>query len=350
MANRPKRTHNPEPADCREELGALAEGLLQASLQVVWRQWGTLGAAADAGRARRSAVAPTIIDPEALLLFSLSRLGDERRLPALLSTWTALNADLLSVQRTNNLLASYPTPLQQAIAPSLVWFAGIANTVGKDARWRTLAGITSTSEVQSSDNLTLRADSAAPRAAPPKVGAVRVPFAAPAALLLRLRLAFGVGVKADLLGYLIGHADQWATVRAIADATSYRAASVRRAIEDLADAEFVRTLEGTPSTYSVATRAWEVILSLPPKPPRWVRWHSIFVFVAALVEWSESAQRFPLGAQAFASKGQLFLELHRAAFLEGDVAEWSARAGRDGWRAVLHDAVTGLAARMNELE
>src|SRR5690242_8778015 len=84
--------------------------LVDASLEVAWAQWNVIGAAAASKRR-----ATAIIDPEALVLVSLTLMDTERRLWDLMASWTTIGARLLSVRRTKNLLKVFPASTRTRI-------------------------------------------------------------------------------------------------------------------------------------------------------------------------------------------------------------------------------------------
>ena len=112
--------------------------------------------------------------------------------------------------------------------------------------------------------------------------AVRVNADEPAALLLRLRLGFGVGARADLLGFLLGSLHGWATVREISAATTYTAAAVRRATDAMQVARLLHLSEGPPTAYGADRDAWSELLGLENGLPPWRNWHEQFAFVDAV--------------------------------------------------------------------
>jgi hypothetical protein len=281
-----------------------------------------------------------LVDPEALVLISLVLLNHERRLADLLHDWTVRNSDLLSVQRLKNLAAEYPDVVHAELAGRLAWFARVALTAGKDLRWRSLAndavGVSGADELPS-----IRAGV--------KTRAVRARITEPSALLLRLRLGFGVGVKADLLGYLLGRAEEWVTVRDIVGATVYTSAAVRRAAEDLAAAQFVQALDGQPAMYRAERVRWMDLLQLEEGPPRWRSWQQRFTFVAALLAWVDTANDRPLSRYAFGAKGRELLEQYRPAFERDLIAVWSAHTPVADWAVFIERAVRSLARWMREM-
>lgn len=365
-ADRVQGTRHTDP-DAHAELAQLADELRDAVLRVVWRQWRTLGAAAVGRHTSHSRAADgetrhveALIDPEALVLISLTLLRDERRLGDMLHDWAVLNSDLLSVQRIKNLEADYPAPMQNELMHQLALFATAASDEGKDLRWRPLAhrpsvsgegkhGARASSDESLNDSLARTSHAHAPSGARVKMRAARTRLLADATLLLRLRLGFGVGIKADLLAFLLARAEDWATVREVVDATGYTSAAVRRAAEDLAAARLIESLDGQPSGYRVSYAYWAPLLGLKDRPPRWAAWHERFVFAAAFLHWSHAARARPLSEYALGAYGRDLLEHHRPAFEQDLVARWSVHSPVQDWSAFVSKSVRSLSAWMEEM-
>lgn len=320
-------------------LRSLADDLRQATLHVVWRHWRALGASTSSpgsARAIRSQV-----DPEALVLVSLTLMNAERRLGDLLHDWAAVNSSLLSVQRMRNLAAAYALEGDRTIAIHLSWFASTAQEHGKDVRWRPVAAEWPTVE---------RPPDAAPPV--PRRDTRRRPtptrLVDDATLLLRLRLGLGVGVKADLVAYLLGTDGAWASVRELVTATSYTPAAVRRAVDDLATARLVEDREGSPAAYRANVKRWSTLLDLRGEVPAWADWSSKFLFVDALLRWATAAAEHPLSSDAFAARGRELLERHRDVFERDQIARWSERAPIGDWGEFTSRAIRSLARWMVE--
>lgn len=321
------------------KLDILRARLRNATLTVVWRQWRALGAGAATRRGQDDHAPQALIDPEALLLVSLALMSDERRLADLLHDWGARNSDLLSVQRVKNLAAAYPTEVQGGLFPHLSWFAAIAHDEGKDIRWRSVVGT-------ASDMDAIQASSPARKG---RVRATRARLSEDAAIMLRLRLGFGVGVKADLLTYLLARVHEWATVREISEATAYTPAAVRRAVEDLAAARLVESLEGQPASYRITYEPWSALLELEQRPPRWASWQDRFIFTTAFLHWVDAASARPLSPYALGVQGREFLERYRSALERDLVVAWSTHTKIQNWPAFLGQAVYDLAGWMEEM-
>lgn len=241
---------------------AIAE-LREAAARTAWTQWGAIF---TAPATRRQASA--IVDPEALLLGSFALMEHERRLAGVVRLWAQYQARLLSVQRAKNLVERFPT----AIRDQLGQFAHTALTQGGDLRWRSIAQ-------KSAKALAVREREK--QASPVLEGA--------ASVMLRLRLGLGVGIKPDVIAYLMGLAGGRATVQAIADATAYHARAVRRGLEELAAAGFVEPRPTAPVSYRVDSRRWAQLLRIDPEdPPVWRSWAAMYAFVAGVDEWGRS--------------------------------------------------------------
>ena len=355
--------------DARGRLRQIADGLREATLNVVWRQWGVLGAGAvlgptggqDArGKSDAHRRVQALVDPEALVLVSLTLLEHERRLGDVLHDWCTRNSDLLSVQRMKNLEADYPEVVRGSLTHRLAWFAAVARDNAKDLRWRSLAqtwkgvpsphpliagGSPETASV--GDRSFARVYGAqAPLNALTKTRATRARLNASAALMLRLRLGLGVGVKADLIAVLLARSAEWATVREITDATGYTVAAVRRAAEDLATAQLIDSRDGQPARFRAALEAWAPLLRLPDRPSPWASWHERFLFIAAFLHWADEAGERPLSAYAFGANGRRLLEGHRAAFERDLGTVWSTHSPVDDWGSFVSEAVRSLGSWM----
>ncbi len=233
----------------------------EAAARAAWTQWGAIFTFAASRRAARA-----IVDPEALILGSFALSGHEPRLWRVARLWARFAARLLSVQRAKNLARRFPSSVNDQLSE----FAQLAVVHGADQRWRSIA-----------------------RDSPPiKSGDRREPEATPvleggASLMLRLRLGFGVGIKADVVSQLVGLAGGRYTVQQIASATAYYGRAVRRALEELVAAGFVEARPTAPASYRVDLAKWADLLAITTDdPPAWRPWASVYSFVAALDPWS----------------------------------------------------------------
>jgi len=258
----------------------------EAAARAAWTQWGAIFTSAASPRSARA-----IVDPEALLLGSLALIGHEPRLWRVARLWARYGARLLSVQRAKNIGKRFPPSVTEQLGE----FARIAVADGGDLRWRSLTG--SASQAKPPSRLEPQAN--------------RVLEGGPA-LMLRLRLGFGVGIKADVVSHLVGLGGGGATVQQMAAEIHYYGRAVRRAIEELAASGFVEARSTAPASYRVDLGKWAGLLAIPADdPPAWRPWAGIYSFVAALDVWWSGPR--PQSAFVLASEARDLVAAHAQA-------------------------------------
>lgn len=275
----------------------LADLATDAATEAAWRQWAALGSTGAGGRnPQGDERVATVIDPEALLLASLTLLPHERRLADFVRWWAESGAALLSVQRTRTLQAQMPEALYETepLADALAAFAASADRAG-DRRWRRHAG-------------------EAPLEGRPGKGTERPNLSDPAALLLRLRAGFGVSAKADLLAVLLGRGGRPATVKALAEATGYSTVAVRVAAEEMVLGRFVEATGDYPSAYVAwGAERWAALLCPHAEPdpnrpraalPVWGPWAPVYGFLLDVAAWGRRAAEAGWSAYVAGSKAR----------------------------------------------
>lgn len=329
----------------------MATLLRETALEVAWRQWRALGASTALKR-RSTRDVQSLVDPEALVLFSLLFSGHEPRLADLVRDWVVLNSDLLSVQRIKNLERDYGKAGQPELTKRLESLASIAVQDGKDFRWRSLKKRSDThSDSEGHDAhphaLAELYSRSARGATKSKTRAVRAPLTDPSALLLRLRLGLGVGVKADVLGFLLGTRDDWISVRETSEATAYTVVALRRALDDLAAARLILAREGQPTRYRAEKKYWNALLGISAAPV-WLYWHEVFLFVSDFTSWADSVENRPVSVYAFGVYGRELIEQHERAFNNIMIALLMRHPDVSDWGEYVRDAVHRLAASMEK--
>ncbi len=243
-----------------------AARLLDATLDLLWRQWRAIGGAA----AGRGAITKQV-DPEALCLASLYLQEAEPRLWTVMVDWLRLGSALLSVQRLKNLAKQFP-PVEDRLRA----LAAAAVEEAKDARWRSLLG-------------PRPARKAAPRK-PMKLRGGGPALTAPPALVLRLRAAFQVGVKADLLAFLLGQPLR-VSVSTAAQSLGYSVPPVFRALQDLVAAQLVQSGDfPSGAEYWVHIERWHEVLGGWQAIARWGFWREVLVYVCAALALEQRGQ------------------------------------------------------------
>jgi hypothetical protein len=305
----------------------LASKVRDTTLRYLWRQWQSIGATVTG-----SGQANAIVDPEVLILVSLWMLDFEQRLADVTTSWVRINSSLLSIQRLVNLCDDFPKP----VADRLSALAAVGMDEAKDIRWKSLRR-NQAAELGARDN---------------KVRAVDVRSNSWATLLLQLRRGMGVGAKADVLAFLLGSSGvqgEWANVAAIADATRYTPAAVRRVADDLAAAKFIRvpgTIEsdrGVQRMYNADSAAWAQLLRVGVHQPGWGYWRERFLFIVELLIWIESLSEREVTPYARDVEARELLTRHSAALLRDRVIDSIEFSGADRDVAYLERASLALA-------
>ncbi len=250
--------------------------LREAVLHLAWTQWRALGAPLDDRDARQVS---SVIDPEALICLSLRLAESERRLLDALAWWAAHGGRLTSVHRLNsmarrwgNSTADLAKGYREGLATN---GASMPQPFQREARGSPLPVL--------------------------RAGEV---------VMLKLRAAFGVGARSDVLTYLLTTKADGATIREMAWALDYTAASVRQAADGLALSGLGAASSTRPRQYSVNRGQWWSTLSFSSPQP----WHphaQLFALAVDLIDWADQTY-----ASAFlqASRARDLMERHARIF------------------------------------
>ena len=266
------------------------EQLDSAAREVAWRQWRAIGGAASTAHPARS-----IVDPEALTLYTIGVTEREHRFESVLSSWLEVNASLLRLQRMRNLQKLFPESVRKRVPR----FSQIARAIAKHPKWAALGG----TEEEAEDTPHL----------PEVRRAVPTPLERPSALLLRLRRAFGVGANADVLSVLLGHSGRALTVKDVVELTGYTNVAVRGALGDLTSAGFAEIQKTRPQQFAVSAHGWQTLLGVR-ELPRWHPWGQFYAFVAACGELSAKARTKAFSTYAFNTKARELVDRWPALF------------------------------------
>jgi hypothetical protein len=239
----------------------VSEAAAEAAVRTAWEQWAAIGSLA---RSAADAAVRRVVDPEALVLTSLGFEDRERRLRDLVRWWARVGAPLTSVQRMRTLVADFGAESPRRLALFSRW--------ASDAGHRSWAPHASGASTDDPGN-----------GSRGWKGPSELTLLEPATLMLRMRAAFGVGAKSDVLTYLIGLQGSKATVSSISAAVGYTETAVRGALKDMALARLIREAGARPAYYRTSHRPWVDLLELDaPGPtdersgPRWGMWPRLF--------------------------------------------------------------------------
>lgn len=301
----------------KETYSLVIDRLKNSVIEAAWIQWRSLGSFVDADR-----TATSMVDPEATLLVSLSLQRYEKRLWDVLTSWAKNGSRLFSVQRVKNMLKNFPN-LQE---DGLLEFASIAKTDGNDFRWKRFA-------IQEYRSQTRKHElwKQYPR------------NWEPSALLLRLRLGFGVGIVPDLLGFLISIEGNWASPRLIAQATSFSVASIRRAADSMAAGQLIMSTQEKPVKYRVDNDGWCNLLNIEGKLPPWRYWYQVYMLAIEVISFTEGGQLDNMSPYMRGSILRDILEKHREAFTLNQIShpDFSGYSG-DNYIVAFNETITKL--------
>ena len=281
-----------------EEINALC---LRTAINTCWRQWAALGALVTPVSGR---TACAVIDPEALLLLSAALHKQERRLEDVMRWWGAVGSTHLSLPRLTAVRGRFSERVDSGIAV----FAQAAVKSG-DRRWRAFDRLPQLKRTRRLKGITQPA------------------LTEPAALLFRLRAGFGVSIKSDVLGLLLGMGGSIATVKRMVDALSYSRMAIYKAAREMARARLVEKTADRPIGYFVHVRPWSEVLRLDPfsEPesavtkefgvPPWRFWPQLFAFLSDVCRWTQLQASGQRSAYLLSSQARDLYYNHKQAFV-----------------------------------
>lgn len=235
----------------------------------LWRQWTALGVAGTAAGEDR-----WILDPEALLLFTLESARSEPRLFDEVLDWLLRNGALMDVQRLRNIQADnpdYPGALLRASAlvvadqeTSAKWSRLAAGPEPEGQRLEPLFllhGKNAMPEPRTRDPHFARAGFLRTKFEPRKLSQ-SIPLLAVPALRFRLRTFFGIGIRAEVTAYLLTH-EGGVNGDVIARAVGYSLPGVQEVLREMEESSLVRARrEGREKRYWVERDRWWSFLGL----------------------------------------------------------------------------------------
>jgi hypothetical protein len=284
-------------------LNSFKERLQEVLLQFLWRQWSALGVAGYA-----SIRDPWMIDPEALLLFSLPIARSDPRLFDEIVDWLHENGALISIQRLQTLSRGFhlgdPT-LLRPIADKMA-------ATSQHAKWRLLEKIGGAAPTMEAPRPLFEG---VPVLAEPdpyfqRWGWQRGRFELrgmsqkprldqPATFLFKLRALFGRQVRAEVMAWLLCH--EHGHPAEIARQTGYFARSVQLVLNELETSGLIRSHRvGREKHFSLLHAQWRLLISWSPPEtfPVWIAWAPLFqalqTFLACLSQpgLDERSERF----------------------------------------------------------
>lgn len=273
-------------------LNDLRQTVSKELVRFLWRQWSQLGVAGDV-EFRDS----WIIDPEALIVFTMKVGRHDPRLFDEVIDWTVRNGRWISLQRLKNIAASTDDDTKRALAA----FADVVDSHDTSHRWRAIARSSERAETSPVPFFTEASGQPLPVIGEPdehfgKRGldrskvvlrglSVPVPMSPPTNLLFKLRSLFGLAPRAEVVAYLLTHAGGKAS--AIARSTVYSHPAVNEALAELAQSGLAFAQER--GFYSTGVERWERFLEVPSPLPAWIEWPRVFAALSALTAFLTEA-------------------------------------------------------------
>jgi len=240
----------------------------------------------------RGSAGDGIVDLEALILASMVFAHHDRRLWDVATWWAFNGSRFTSVHRMKSQVLGYS---EDSAREALSDFAQSAKE-GGDHRWEKFLA-TASERNRGSDaefgNITLRCT---------------------ASLLPRLRSAFGVGVKPDVLTYLIGAQSDLNTASDIAKGLGYTPQAVRQALQDMEVSGLVVFAGTRPAYVRVDRELWRGLLGLDEKPT-WRFYGQVLAFLGDTNSWAIRNAAADRSIYILASEAREMLERHESAFV-----------------------------------
>jgi len=263
---------------------------LENILDFLWGQWSNLGVAGS-GRAGGN----WIIDPEALLVFSLPMARYEPRFFDEILDWLVENGEFIDIQRLRGIIKNHDENTQRLISAVACYISREAGT--QQRKWKALA-LFRKSDVAIKDEALFKTKEGKPY---PKIKAESVIFheymflredfllrkmsrpvsvTAPGNLRFLLRALFGIGSRAECILYLLTHEAGHPSEVAGAIGISVRGA--QDTLIELAESGLVLTrIKGKRKIeyWLSQNKWWEFITGIKDqdtKRPTWLNWIALF--------------------------------------------------------------------------
>jgi len=251
-------------------------------LDLVWRQWTCAGL-----EGRAESWSGSVVDPEALLLFTCTIGRHDQRLFDGVLEWLDVNGDFINVQRLKR-IAKEERFSGEAVLRAL---AAATRTSASQAKWSGLADIVPEWDTDFEPLFYRSSGAELPVVREPdpvfaEYGLARDRFeergiAEPfrpertANLILRLRALLGVNARCEILSFLlINHAG---SPRAMASDCYFFPATISKAMAEMERSGFlVSRTEGRRKLYQLVPEAWSRLLLPDGARAEWITWPRLF--------------------------------------------------------------------------
>ncbi len=282
------------------------DSYLELILSFLWKEWSLLGIAGAISEQE-----DRIIDPEALLVFSIEMARHEPRLFDEILAWLIRNGNWIDTARLKNIIKDRPEKFLKVMGGALQY----VSTHGNERKWRSLLKfcqqkINKNPKSQSMEALFLTKD-IQPHPLEQENNmdpdfrkffinrskfkiqkeSLRVPINFHTNIRFPLRMMFGVGAKSECILYLLTHDS--GTPKAIADEVNLFWLSIQQVLVDLSTSKIVHIRKkGKRIEYFISQKQWWSFITsneidennISPNSFHfsWLNWTKIFNAVAKL--------------------------------------------------------------------
>ena len=303
------------------------EAFLEGAIELLWRQWTTLGVAGHGEREGR------VIDPDALLLGTCVFGRYEPRLFDEVLDWLGVNGWCVNVQRMRSLMNQYGYGCERVVACVAALQAKGAET----AKWRRLSLSVESIEAGKKLEPLFYLPDGRPQ---PAFGRSEPEFArygfqrgklelrgmsqtpnpeVPGNLLFRLRALFGVNARADILAYLLTHPDGHPPE--MARQTGYFPKTVQMTLGEMAYSGKIHAArKGREKHYRVDAAEWTLLRGQGDANgswPGWVGWPQLFAAMTGVWRLARDRELAKASASLQAAEWQK---------LVGQIQPWLAQS------------------------
>jgi hypothetical protein len=255
--------------------------ILDRLLDLLWRQWSALGVPGQTTIEERR-----VVDPESLLLFSLTVGRYDARLFDEILDWLVVNGAFMNVQRLRNLMKRFDFQSQAQLSAVSELLMKKSND---PLKWKRLAAPCSPRNPEplfflKSGKTIPMPDEKAPEFSaygllrgPIKLRGHAQPFPTKGmpSLLLRLRALLGVNARCELLCLLA--ATEEINPSDVARQTGYSPRTVQNTLADMARSGVVQVRSGNRDKwYALNSGVLDLLLKPEGSPTPWVNWAPLF--------------------------------------------------------------------------
>ncbi|MFH1477629.1 MAG: hypothetical protein ABIH24_09105 [Verrucomicrobiota bacterium] len=296
-------------------------------LNFVWRQWCQMGVAGSVKRSDQ-----WVIDPEPLLAFTTEAARHDARMFDEVLDWLVTNGHWINAQRFSTVVKQDNVGDRAVVGAIASWMAerdksmkwrGLAQRMASDARksdeplFRTPTGKT----LASSDHTDAHFH---------RYGLMRknvrtrgmtqpVNMKDPVNLMFKSRALFGIGIRADVMAYLV--IAEGAYPRDVARTLGYNHMRVQEVLVGLAEASVVSVRPvGRTKQYWIDRDKWRsVMMEEQPFVPQWVNWRALTRGLTVIWREAWAIEEARADEYIFSSKMRSAMQAARNDLLGSDI-------------------------------